>query len=137
MDFPLMFAILFDTDIMKNLHIDFTPENIKEFKDTGYELKKKYFQKGYKGKLLLDRNTRSYKLGPFKELICAEYYLNRFDHIFASHFGRGSTLGKSKYLNTKKRFFYKLPIIGSFLLTLKGKKEKKKWINICKRIVDN
>ena len=40
-----------DADIMKNLQIDFTPENIKEFKDTGYELKKKYLQKGYKGKL--------------------------------------------------------------------------------------
>jgi len=137
MDFPLMFAILFDTDIMKNLHIDFTPENIKEHKDTGYELKKKYLQKGYKGKLILVRNTRSYKLGPFKEIICAEYYLNKFDHIFASHFGRGSTLGKNKYLNTKKRIFYTLPVIGSFLVKLKGKKEKKKWIKICKSIVDN
>ena len=135
-DFPLMFAILFDVEIMKQLSIDFMPKNIEEFQDTGYELRKKYLENGYKSKLITDRNTRVYKRGPFKNLICAEYYLNGFNSIFASHFGRGSTLGSSKYLNTRKKFIYTLPYIGSRLLILKGKKEKKKWIELCKSIVD-
>jgi len=135
-DFPLMYAIMFDVGILKKLNINFMPENIKEFKDTGHELRKKYIGNGYKSKLITDRNTRVYKSGPFKDLICAEYYLDGYNNIFASHFGRGSTLGKNKYLNTRKRFIYTLPFVGSRLLELKGKREKKKWLKICKRIVD-
>ncbi len=134
-DFPLMFAIFFDAKIMKHLNIDFMPKNIEEFQDTGHELRKKYITEGYKSKLLIDKNTRSYKLGPFKALICAEYYFKDYKHIFASHFGRGSTLGSSKYLHTNKRMFYQTPIIGASLLMRKGKKEKEKWISICKDIV--
>ena len=136
-DFPLMFAILFDSKIMKQLNIDFMPKNIEEFQDTGYELRKKYIAEGYKSKLLIDKNTRVYKLGPFKSLICAEYYFKDYKQIFASHFGRGSTLGSSKYLHTNKRKFYQIPVVGTYLLKRKGKKEKKEWISICKDIVKN
>jgi len=134
-DFPLMFAILFDAKIMKQLNIDFIPKNIEEFQDTGYELRKNYMEKEYKCKLLIDRNTRVYKLGPFKSLICVEYYFKDNKHIFASHFGRGSTLGSSKYLHTNIRKFYQIPVIGAYLLKRKGKKEKEEWISICKDIV--
>ncbi len=134
-DFPLMFAILFDAKIMKQLNIDFMPKNIEEFQDTGYELRKKYIAEGYKSKLLIDKNTRVYKFGPFKSLICAEYYFKDYKHIFASHFGRGSSLGISKYLHTKNRNIYRIRIIRAFLLKRKGKKEREKWISICKDIV--
>jgi len=134
-DFPLMFAILFDAKIMKQLNINFMPKNIEEFQDTGYELRKKYIAEGYKSKLLLDRNTRVYKLGPFKSLICVEYYFKDYKHIFASHFGRRSTLGLNKYLRTNNRKFYQIPVIGAYLLKKKGKKEKEEWISICKNIV--
>lgn len=138
-DFPLTFAILFYTDIMKKLQIDFTPKSTKNNKDTGYELREKYLTNGYKGKLISDKNTRYYKLGPFRKLICAEYYLDGYEKIFASHFGRGSSLGKYKYIyknNMKKRKIYILPFIGSILLNLKGKSEKRKWIKKCKQIVN-
>jgi len=102
--------------------------------DTAYIIREKYLENNYKGKLIEYRNTRTYKNGPFRELICAEFYLSGYDHIFACHFGRGSTLGKAKYL--KEGFFYRLPIIGNLLLLSKGKKEKKSWIKICKNIVD-
>jgi len=136
-DFPLMFAILFDTRIMKKLQISFIPENPEEFRDTGFELREKYLKNDYKGKLLFFKNTRSFKLGPFNKIICAEYYLEGHKRIFASHFGRGSSLGRKKYLNTKKRIFYIIPIVGSLLLKLKGKRDKKKWIKTCKKIIDN
>jgi len=121
-----MFAIFFFTDIMKKLQIDFKPKDDSvNYKDTGFELRKKFLDEGYKGKLLLDHNTRIFKSGPFRKVICVEYYLEGYEHIFASHFGRGSSLGKSKYLKTRKKKFYKIPFIGTFLLNSKGKREKK------------
>lgn len=136
-DFPLMYAIFFDTNIMKNLEIDFKPKNPKDFIDTGYELREKYLSNGYKGKLLKFKNTRNFKTGPFNKVICAEYYLNGHKNIFASHFGRGSSLGKSKYLKTGKKIFYQVPILGPFFLKIKGVREKNKWIEICKTTVNN
>ena len=123
-DFPLMFAILFDSRIMKKIQISFIPENPEEFRDTGYELRNKYLKNGYKGKLLFFKNTRSFKLGPFNKIICAEYYLEGHKKIFVSHFGRGSSLGKSKYLSpSNKKICYMIPILGAYLLTSKGKRE--------------
>ena len=59
-DFLYLFAFLFITDIMKRLKIDFRPKDIKKLEDTGFELRKKYLENGYKGKILLMRNTRNY-----------------------------------------------------------------------------
>ncbi|MGQ4876430.1 MAG: glycosyltransferase [Promethearchaeia archaeon] len=136
-DFPLMFAVLFDTNILKKLNIDFKPSDDMITKDTGYQMREAYLKAGYKGKLLIFKNTRDYKKGPFKDILCGEYYLNGKEHIFASHFSRGSTLGKAKYLKTKiGRIINLIPIIGDYLLKLKGKREKKKWIKTCKQIVN-
>ncbi len=135
-DFPLMFALFFDTNVMKKLQIDFRPKNIRNGKDTGYELRNKYIDNGYKGKLIKFRSTRTYKLGPFHKLIVAEYYLDGFEHIFVSHFGRGSTLGRNKYSKGFKQKIYKIPIFGNILINSKGKSEKKRWIRICQSIVD-
>ncbi|MBA7506943.1 hypothetical protein ES706_05658 [subsurface metagenome] len=33
-------------------------------------------------------------------------------------------------------FLYKTPFFGKIFLKAKGKREKKKWIKICKKIVD-
>lgn len=136
-DFPYVFALFFINDIIQNLGIDFKPTDIRKFKDTGFELREKFFEKGYKGKLLRIKITRTYKSGPFGDkVICAEYYLNGIKEIFASHFGRGSTLGISKYLKGFKKKFYKIPIIGKYFLVRKGKKEMKKWMKICKNIIN-
>ena len=120
---------------MQNLGIDFRPKRDVEYTDTGYELREKFLKSGYKGKLITIKNTRNYKFGPFRSIICAEYYLDGYNKIFASHFGRGSTLGRNKYLNTRLRIIYSIPIIGSYLLNFKGFRDKIKWIEICKKIV--
>lgn len=136
-DFPLMYAILFETKIFKDLDIDFRPKNIEINKDTGAELREKYLGKGFQGLILSARNTRVYKDGPFSNITgAAEYYLDGYDRIFSSHFGRGSTLGANKYINTSKKYLYKIPLLGRYLLKRIGKKEKQKWIEICKSIVD-
>jgi hypothetical protein len=124
-DFPLMYACLFETNTFKKLNINFCPNDLTIYQDTGWEMREKYLQAGFCGKLLEMRNTRTYKEGPFKEVICGEYYLKGFPQIFASHFGRGSTLGEHKY---RKGFgiFYKAPVIGRYLRLKKGRNEKKK-----------
>jgi len=136
-DFPLMFTILFETKIFKELNIDFRPKDPSQLQDTGFELREKYLNAGYQGKNIELKSTRTYKNGPFKDIICAEYYLdNNYDNIFASHFGRGSNLGTPKYLKGWKKYLYRLPYLGQYLLTQKGKKEKRQWIKICKKIID-
>jgi glycosyltransferase involved in cell wall biosynthesis len=135
-DFPLMFAILFETETFRKMNIDFRPKDLSKGQDTGFEMREKYLKAGFIGENIEMKNTREYKDGPFNNLICGEYYLEGIDHIFASHFGRGSTLGSSKYRRGWKKIIYNFPVLGNFILDYKGKKEKKEWINICKKIID-
>ena len=44
--------------VLRELH-EFS-KDIKKLEDTGFELRKKYLENGYKGKILLMRNTRNY-----------------------------------------------------------------------------
>jgi len=139
-DFPLMVGILFDNEIFKKLKIDFrpigTPADGPDFKDVGAQLEEKYLKNGYKGKLILFKNTRTYKKGPFQKHIVGEYYLEGYERIFGSHFSRGSTLGAAKYVKGKKYKIYKIPIFGRYLLKSKGKREIRKWIKICDNITE-
>lgn len=135
-DFPLMFAILFETKVLKNLKIDFRPKDISQAQDSGHELREKYLSAGFSGLLLEAKNTREYKEGPFAKILgVEEYYLSGYPQVFACHFGRGATSGSAKY---KKGvgFFYKIPFISRPLRKMRGRKEIKKWISICKTIVD-
>ncbi|MCF7866688.1 glycosyltransferase family 2 protein [Candidatus Woesearchaeota archaeon] len=137
-DFPLMYAILFETKTFKKLNIDFRPKDIKAHLDTGHDLRDKYIKAGYKGEVLEFRNTRHYKKGPFKNLICAEYYLPGEKRIFASHFGRGSSLGVNKYMHGKgSGIIPRIPFIAKYLAKIRGKYEKYKWIKKCKEIIDD
>jgi SAM-dependent methyltransferase len=132
-DFPLIFAMLIETNTFNKLGIDFRPHQGDLTKDTGHELREKYLAAGYQGKILGIRNTRTYKSGPFSDIVCAEYYLDQEDEIFASHFGRGSNpLGKK---NIKARNFIEniaLIPINYFL----WKRDKKRWINRCIKIAE-
>jgi hypothetical protein len=91
--------------------------------------------KGYCSKILETKNTREYKKGPFRSVICTEYYLKGYDDIFACHFGRGSTSGAGKYKD--RNFLFKVPIVRHFTRKLKGKSEKKDWLAICRNVIDN
>lgn len=140
-DFPLMFAVIFKTEILKNLQVDFRPRDQQKFEDTGWELREKYMKANLKGGLLYDFNTRTFKKGPFSKIICSEYYLNIDGNgsIFASHFGRGSAPKAKNLVRLRgpKSFF--LRVVNKFLQyanILKWHKQKKEWLNICKSIID-
>lgn len=135
MDFPLIFAVLFETEILKKLNIDFRPKDLSMVQDSGWEVREKFFENGYQGELLIVKNTRTYRDGPFGHLVgIEEYYLPGINHIFACHFGRGSTLGSAKYKKGQGLIF-NIPFLGRFFRQLKGRREKKKWIDICHKIV--
>jgi len=137
-DFPFQFVILFETETFKNLRISWQPKG-KEAQagfDTAWELKPKYTNAGFQGRVLIGRNTRRWKKGPFHELLgIGEYYLHNDKEIFASHFGRGHTLGSAKY-RKGTNFIYRIPKVGRILRMARGKQEKKKWIITCRKIID-
>lgn len=136
-DFPFQFAVLFETKIFKSLDIDMRPKSIKEAiepgLDTAWEMREKYLENGYKGKVFICKNTRYYKDGPFGNLICTEYYLEGYQGIFACHFGRGHSLGAGKYKKLPKILM--LPYIRQISRRLKGYRERKVWLNLCKDII--
>jgi len=135
-DFPLMFAILLETATFRKLNIDFRPKDVSQAQDTGFEMRGKYLSAGFSGINIPFKNTREYKEGHFRDILGVdEYYLEREKDIFASHFGRGATLGAAKYTKGTS-FIYRLPKIGKFFRVQRGKKEKKQWIDICHSIVE-
>ena len=140
-DFPYVFGFFFLTEIMKNLQIDFRPnviegEEVIPSYDTGFQMRDKFLNNGYKGKLLYLKNTRYYDSKYFPKVICGEYYLKKDEEIFGSHFARGSSLGKAKYLRGWKGKIYLLPKIGKYLERAKGKREIKRWLRSCSKIID-
>lgn len=140
-DFPVVFAALFETQTFQKLNIDFTPQSSFGI-GVGNELRPKYLDSGYRGEVIEMKNTRSYKQGPFKDIICAEYYLRGdYNNIFACHFSRGSTLGIAKFLggqaNVAQKILYRAPVLGKYMLVKRGKKEKYQWLDICRSIIDS
>jgi glycosyltransferase involved in cell wall biosynthesis len=130
-DFPLMYAIMIDTVVFKSLNIKMCPESLERAsrgEDTGHQMRERFLNSGYDCELIRFKSTREFKEGPFKNMICGEFYLDGIDNIFVSHFGRGSSLGKAKY----KSIQYKIP----FIRKLKGTWEKRQWIGICKNIIE-
>lgn len=133
-DFPLMYAILFETETFRRLNIDMRPKDIRSGQDTGWEMREKYLQANLKAKTLIVENTRTYKEGPFKKVLCAEFYHNGDKNIFVSHFGRGATLGRGKFKEKSKLLSFSG--LEEFFKKLKGIKQKEDWLAICKRIID-
>lgn len=128
-DFPSVFATMFDVKTFKSLGIDMKPKDIYKGQDTGWEMREKFLKAGYKGKTFETKVTRTFKEGPFKDVICMECYFN--DELIASHFGRGSTLGMAKYC---KR--WRIPVIKTIVRKIKGYYERDKWLEICRRIIE-
>ncbi|MCG2689965.1 glycosyltransferase [Candidatus Parcubacteria bacterium] len=134
-DFPLMFAILLETATFKQLKIDFRPKDLAQKQDTGFEMREKYLQAGFTGENIPFKSTREYHEGPFKNILGVdEYYLEGDEDIFASHFGRGATLGAAKYAKGTS-FVFRLPILGKFLRIMRGKKEIKEWVKVCQSVI--
>jgi len=132
MDFPLVFAVLYETKTYQELNPSFMPGNIKEdkSKDTGWEIREKYLENNFSSIVFDAQNTRFLYTTPFKKVICAVYYFE--NKLIVSHFGRGSSGGSAKYQNT---LGIKIPIISSFFRKYIGYKEKKEWMKICFNII--
>jgi len=141
-DFPLMFAILFETQSFKDLDIQFKPPSRAEAlkgRDTGYQLREKYRAANKTGKLLYHTYSIKKKDSPFYGIACAEYKLNGYERIIASHFWRGASLVMSENISQDNRSFIKITeilILGGRLITMIRKTQKKRWLKKCKKIVD-
>jgi glycosyltransferase involved in cell wall biosynthesis len=131
-DFPLPFAVLFETDVYKSLEIQCAPAKDQVGCDTCWQWKQKFSAAGFAGKTLVTYNTRDFKQGPFSDLIgIEEYYLND-GRLIAAHFGRGSSLGAAKYLK-----WLKIPVVLTPLKKIFGRIDKKKWIKKCYEIINS
>lgn len=140
-DFPVVYIALFETAAFRKLKIDFLPQASEGGVGVGNELKKKYLGAGYAGEVIEMKNTRWYKEGPFRNVICAEYYLDaNYDNVFASHFARGSQSGGgSKYTGKFNTgilpYLYRAPFIGEKLLQRRYVQERRRWIKTVYRLV--
>lgn len=129
--FPQIMFSCIDVKIFKENKISCMPsfENKKEcnpLNDTAHQWKK--LKKNYEIVTFPFKNTRDYNSPYFKNIVgIEEYYIN--NELFASHFGRGSSLGSAKYF--KK---IKLP---NFIKKAFGKYQISKWINKSKIILQN
>lgn len=132
-DFPLVFAVLYETATYHDINPSFMPGDLQEdnTKDTGWEIREKYLSHGIKSIVFHSHNTRFVTDTPFKELICAVYYFK--GKLIASHFGRGSSGGVAKYHH---KWWFKVPLISRFIRKYIGLKEKKEWIQTCQNIVN-
>jgi hypothetical protein len=131
-DFPLPFAVLFETAVFRELKICCTPANKNIGQDTGWEWREKFKEAGYKGKTFISTSTRDYKKGYFRDIIGVEEYYTDDMRLIASHFGRGSSLGEAKYFK-----WLNIPIISQVIRKSYGKIEKRRWINKCNQLIDS
>lgn len=135
-DFPQAYAVVFETATFRNLQCSFSPGQgavIDPHRDVGWTIREKFNAASLRGEVLLLRNTRNWKDGPFRELTCGEFYLNGVDHIFASHFGRGSTLGAAK----RRGIWTHIPIFRRIIASSIGARERDLWIRTARKIVDS
>lgn len=136
-DFPFQFAVLFDTETFRRLGVSWRPKDnfSSGAHDTAWQLKPKYTEAGFAGLTLDVKNTRYEKTGPFGDVVCTEYYLRGINGIFASHFGRGSLGGGPKFWKGTP-FYFRTPVIGAAFRALRASQEKRTWLSIARRIVD-
>ena len=135
-DFPLMFAVLYETEAFLRSGANFLPFTKFDCKnnllDTGWAIRESFHKNGYFGDVLVFKNTRHWKSGPYSKMLAAEFYLNDESDIFASHFGRGSTGGLAKI----NYWWRKIPLIGPMYARYVSLKERRNWINTTRTMVN-
>lgn len=133
-NFPFQFAVLFETEVYKNLGISCMPRDISKGEDTCWEWKPKFINNGYKADIFVSKNTRDFKKGAFGHITgVSEYYINR-NELIASHFGRGSSGSTVKYYD---KWYFNFPFVSKITRKYMAIKEKRDWIRICYSIIDN
>jgi hypothetical protein len=133
MDFPFVFAVLYETKVFHKLNPSFMPGNMKidSSKDTGWEIRGKYLSNGYNGLVFKGLNTRFVKDTPYGDMICAVYYMD--GELIASHFSRGSSDGVVKYNN---RWYFNIPFMSRVFKKIRGINERKRWIKISYSLIN-
>jgi len=135
-DFPLMFAVLYETATFRRVGAGFMPRQDprapSSLGDTGCEIRERFQQQGYSGDVLEFRNTRTWKEGPFSDLLAAEFYMAATDSIVASHYGRGSTGGLAKYQSWWRR----IPVVGALVARYRAACARQAWIARVRDIAD-
>lgn len=134
LDFPLVFAVMYETSTYKKLNPSFMPWDTKQdkSKDTGWQIRELYLENKYSSEVFSAKNTKFSQDTSFGDLYCAVYYLNK--NLIASHFGRGSTGGVAKYNN---KWWFKIPFISKGIRKYIGNEEKYEWIKKSKGIIDD
>jgi glycosyltransferase involved in cell wall biosynthesis len=130
-NFPLPFAVLFETKVYKELNISCLPDDKIKGQDTCWQWEPGFISNGFRGKTFITRNTRDFKQGPFADLTGVEDFFTDEGELIASHFGRGSSSGAGKYFKQ-----FKIPIISGCLRRCCGRIEKRKWIAKCYEIIN-
>jgi hypothetical protein len=129
-DFPLMYATMYKTETLRNLHCRFVPVAGKETVgfDTGWEIRHKFTEAGLTAKVFSARSTRDWKGGPFCNVVCDEFWHN--DQLIASHYGRGSSIGAAKYFKNCS-----IPLIASALRRVAGLRERSEWLVTARKLI--
>jgi hypothetical protein len=132
LDFPQIYLVLYETETFKKLNNSFMPSDLNNpKKDTGFMIRTKYKENNYKGSILETVNTRENNNTIFKNILCSVYFLD--SKLIASHFGRGATAGMAKF---NSRLIYKIPFFSKFIRKFFGLKDKRAWIKVCRKIID-
>lgn len=66
-------------------------------------------------------------------MTCAEFYLQGVDHIFGSHYARGSTLGSAK----RRGIWMRMPVLRQVIAYIIGSRERDLWVQTAQRIVNS
>lgn len=132
-DFPSVFAVMLNTKTYRDMDLSCKPADLSATQDTGWQWRERYLQQKYPFEIFEAHNTRTYQNGPFAAVICAEFYLQGNNTLIASHFGRGSSGGLTKYT---KNWYGNLPLLRKLIARVIGYYEKQRWLNIARSIVD-
>jgi hypothetical protein len=128
LDFPLVFLMMFETKTFFDLNLSFLPGK-KRGQDVGWMLRERYHQNNLTGFTLTGKNTRKYKGGHFRDIICDEYYLDaECLNLFCSHLGRGSAPSSDKYVKNKYLRFFGINILLHYFIM-------KKWLQLCQKLI--
>lgn len=131
-DFPAQFFTVARTDVYRMTLTNCQAENTTD-RDTCMKWKEDYSQKNKKGKIFQQVSTRDVFIDRLHPTVCVVYYLD--GEIIGSHFGRGSSGSKAKYLQTG--LFSRIPAIRYTLKTIMAKNEMRSWKKWCSGISAN
>lgn len=136
-DFPTLYAVLYETESFREVDCSFLPSmDIPEkrvYRDTGWQVREGFLNKGLQGETLVMRNTREYKEGPFRKFTgVGEFYLKGWQEIFVAHYGRGAAGGRPKFLDQKGAF----NIAGRIVAWRNAKRERKAWFTSVRKYLE-